>query len=353
MVKINKDDLSSRAEETALRVLQSVPGLQVVRTEALSGRGGTGPDLAIEINAPPQRKRLVIETKNRGEPRLARAAVNELVLYREPLKDVYCIFVAPYVSPRAAEICRKQNVGYIDLSGNCRLSFDGIFIEREGRPNTFAEKRDLRTLYSPRASRVLRALLCEPDRRWKVAELAGVSEVSLGTVSNVKKLLADREWLETGKEGLTLRRPLELLTEWSESYSFRQNEPKDYYSLKPPGETESALADVCESKNVKYALTSFSAAARMAPAVRYQRTVAYVAASLEETASVLGLRKVSSGANVTLLRPYDEGVFFATGEYDGIRTVCPVQAYLDLVMLKSRGEEAAKALIEEVILPTW
>ena len=54
-----------------------------------------------------------------------------------------------------------------------------------------------------------------------------------------------------------------------------------------------------------------SAAARTAPAVRYQRVFAYVACPAEDMASALELKEVSSGANVTLLSPYDAGVFAA------------------------------------------
>jgi len=352
-VKIKESELIIRAEDIARRVLQCIPGLEVARAEMLADQGRTRPDLAIDVSGSSVRKRIVLEAKTRGEPRVARAAVNQLLLYREQYEDVYCVFVAPYVSPKAAEICWREDIGYLDLSGNCRLSFDGIFIEREGKPNKFAEKRDLGTLYSPKATRVLRVLLCEPGRSWKITELAEAADVSLGLASNVKKLIGDREWLEGGRGGFALGRPLELLKEWSKSYSFRQNEARDYYSLKPPAKVESALADLCAIRGVQYALTSFSAAARMAPAVRYQRAFAYVAGPAEDIAPALGLRQVSSGANVTLLSPYDAGVFAATKEYEGVRTVCPIQAYLDLVTLKGRGEEAAKAILEEVIEPQW
>ena len=50
---------------------------------------------------------------------------------------------------------------------------------------------------------------------------------------------------------------------------------------------------------------------------------------------------------------YDAGIFFATTEFDGVRTVCPIQAYLDLVTFKGRGEEAAAAILKEVIEPQW
>ena len=51
--------------------------------------------------------------------------------------------------------------------------------------------------------------------------------------------------------------------------------------------------------------------------------------------------------------PYDAGVYYDVTTKEGSRVVSPVQLYLDLIGFKGRGEEAAKALLEEVIKPLW
>jgi len=68
---------------------------------------------------------------------------------------------------------------------------------------------------------------------------------------------------------------------------------------------------------------------------------------------VLGLQPVSSGANVALIKPYDDGVFYGTVLRDGAPVVSAIQTYLDLMATKGRGEEAAQAILEEVIKPQW
>jgi hypothetical protein len=65
------------------------------------------------------------------------------------------------------------------------------------------------------------------------------------------------------------------------------------------------------------------------------------------------LKEVESGANVMLLGPYDEGVFYGTQVIDDIRIVSPIQIYLDLKSYKGGGEEAAEALLREAIKPEW
>jgi hypothetical protein len=104
---------------------------------------------------------------------------------------------------------------------------------------------------------------------------------------------------------------------------------------------------------VPYALTGFSAAARFAPMVRSPRVMAYVKNPMDEMIASLGLKEVASGANVTLLEPYDEGVFYGVEVEEGIRLASPVQVYLDLKGLRGLGEEAAGKLFDEVIRPQW
>jgi hypothetical protein len=51
--------------------------------------------------------------------------------------------------------------------------------------------------------------------------------------------------------------------------------------------------------------------------------------------------------------PYDEGVFYGSKEVERAPIVSPLQLYLDLTQTKGRGEEAASAILEEVIKRLW
>ena len=81
--------------------------------------------------------------------------------------------------------------------------------------------------------------------------------------------------------------------------------------------------------------------------------MAYVSRDEERIAKVLSLKEVTSGANITLLAPYDEGVLYGTRPIDGVYVASPVQVYLDLFGMKGRGEEAVQALLDEVIRRSW
>ena len=120
---------------------------------------------------------------------------------------------------------------------------------------------------------------------------------------------------------------------------------------RPIADLERLLADICEAQKSAYALAGFSGAARYAPMVRYQRAMAYVTGELDRVAERLELKPVTSGANVNLIIPYDEGVLYGAETKGGAKVTSPVQTYLDLRRIKGRGDEAADFLKRQVIDP--
>lgn len=351
MIKIMKKDQSEilvTAQKALRGVLEKVSFLKVKSIELERDSVDIMATLALDD----KKQVLLVEVKSNGQPRMARDAVNQLIRYQSTYPDAYLIFMAPYISPQAAEICMKDNVGYLDFAGNCFLSFGKVYIEQTGKPNPFTTRRDSVSLFSPKSSRVLRVLLNNPGRGWKTQDLADEARVSLGQVTNVKKLLLDREWI-TKQDGFSLTAPWKLLEEWASVYTYRKNDVRNYYSMQSIQEIESGLARVCKEENIEYALTGFSGAARFAPAVRYNRAMAYIYNTGEDVASLLNLKEVESGANITLLGPYDEGVFYGMQVIDDIRVASPLQIYLDLKSYKGRGEEAAEAILRDVIKPKW
>jgi hypothetical protein len=273
--------------------------------------------------------------------------------YLQDFPDAYGVFAAPYISPEAAAICTGEGIGYLDFAGNCFLSFGQVHIERTGNANPFTDNRDLRSLYSPKASRILRVLLLNPKTVWRVQFLAKEAGVSIGLVSKVKKLLADREWIRTEAEGLILASPEAVLREWAANYSYGKSEIRDFYSLKSVPEIEAQIAEVASREVIRYALTGFSGADRLAPFTRYHKVTAYVEETDKDLTSLLNLKKVATGANVSLVIPYDEGVFYGSQDCAGTQVVSPVQVYLDLLGSPGRGEEAAQEILEKAIRPSW
>jgi hypothetical protein len=87
--------------------------------------------------------------------------------------------------------------------------------------------------------------------------------------------------------------------------------------------------------------------------VKGQRAMIYVSRDIDLVADKVGLKSVETGANIVLIQPYDEGVYWNAKPIGDLQISDPVQVYLDLKKYPGRGEEAADFLFREVINPRW
>lgn len=342
--------LELEIRERLLGVLGEVPFLRV-KDWKVEKREDV--DLVLQVKAGKEQWRLLVEVKQSGEPRIIRVAAHQLRTLVSDERQSYGVIGAPYISPGTARICKEAGIGFLDLAGNCRLVFGQVFIERQGFPNPKLERRPLRALFAPKASRVLRVLLEDAKRSWQVQVLARQAEVSLGLAFKVKQRLLDMEYAQEDEEGLRLIKSEELLRQWGAAYSYLKSPALDCYGAGDPRELEQALVDYCRANSIRYALTLFSGAARVAPFARYSRGFAYASYDAAELARGLGWKPVSSGANFAILTPFDEGLFYGARDVKGDMVVSDVQLYLDLIGYKGRGEEAATFILEQRLRPRW
>jgi hypothetical protein len=350
---MKEQEIIIRIKDELERTLHDVPFIELRRSAIQAPLLGAQVDLLLELNIRDNLQKVLVEVKSLGEPRIIRAAIQQLREYLDRMEGAYPMVAAPYISDDTAGICKQNGVGYIDLAGNFFINFDEMYIERRNYPNPAIEKRQVRSIFSPKSGRIIRVMLSNPGRSWRVQELAREAKVSLGLASRLKERLLDLEYASEKENGLTLSRPGELLEQWANNYSFRKNKVYDYFNLDEIKELERNFSQYCAGRGIPYALTLFSGAALVAPYMRYTRGFAYVGKNIGEVADSLGLKQVSSGPNFSILEPYDEGVFYGSREIDSMRVVSDVQLYLDLVGFKGRGQESAEFLFEQRIKPQW
>src|SRR2546427_10368061 len=165
-------------------------------------------DLVSRFRLAGQEHTVVVEVSSLGQPRQIRASVTRLNEIRRELPGAYPVAAAVYIGPQSARILKNNNLGFVDLSGNCYLAFENVLIEKEGKRNVRPSTRPLRSLFAPRATRVVRALLVEPARAWRLEELAKAGEVSLGHSHNgVKRLQALAGGQRDDRPALPLSKP--------------------------------------------------------------------------------------------------------------------------------------------------
>lgn len=344
---------AEQAADLLRQLLQQVPAIKGVDLEPLALASEREVGMLAHIQMPGRAHTLVCEVNASGQPRQVRLALLQLrdVMAASQSKNATPIFIAPYLSPHAQALCREQDVGYLDLEGNARLVFGSVFIERQVASRPPVERRELRSLFKPKSAQVLRVLLREPQRGWRVTALAEAAGVSLGHVSNVRVGLLDREWAHVSDEGLYLSEPNALLDSWRDAYVPPAGQRLGFYTTLHGSAFEEAARRVLPSKRQDglVALASFSAAQWLAPYGRTGMQYFYAdEAGLEHLRSGLKLSSASTGENVVITVLEDLGVLRDTVEpAPGAICTSPVQTYLDLAAAGERGREAADHLRQE------
>ncbi|RKP59117.1 hypothetical protein [Pararobbsia silviterrae] len=345
-------EAEARAAEALRRLLENIPILHVEGIDAEAVSGDWEPDLIARLVVDGKRHLLICEYKSSGQPRFARSALLELRNYAaQQAPGTTPVFIAPYISPAVRQMCKEKGVGYLDLEGNARIAFGGVFIERMVTDKPMVEQRELKSLFRPKSAQVLRAMLRDPGRAWRVTELSEISGVSLGHVSNVRTGLIDREWARASDDGLILSEPDALLDAWRDSYSAPVGERSGFYTPLHGSALEDAARSALRVEDTpgRAAFASFSAAQWLAP---YGRTgMHYFFADkdgLRKLQAALKLTPALKGENVIVTVPKDLGLLADTVEpAPGAICTSPVQTYLDLSIAGERGAEAAGHLRQE------
>lgn len=347
-------EIVEKVQERLREVLSEVKAIHLPQNQWVGREKGhsgePGYDLKLRIEEPGGKDFwLCVEMKSQGHPQFAQNAVLQLKHSAEKRRDspkCYDIFAAPYISPEAARICREAGVGYLDLSGNCHLSFGAVHIHIEGKPNQYKPKRAYGSLFSPKASRVLRPLLYRPLQSWRVAQLKEEAGVSLGTVSTVRGELLKQAWAEETEQGLRVTKPDAVLDAWAKEDNWQKRTTVREYSLliKDQDEIADKIHRLVETQ--EHAFTQWYAALLRRPYTVTDVVTLYVSAFPEEhfiQGDLLG-RRVDSGGSLRLVVPKDDGVFLGKQHFNGLPLVSDLQIYLDLIDAGMRGDEAANEL---------
>lgn len=308
-------------------------------------------DLLIEVYAPNgERADLAIEIKRKIEPRLLPRVIERLAMYcSDDLSDAVPVVATPYLSPRSREILDRAGVGYIDMTGNLRIevSEPGLFISTSGVDrDPWPQESELQSLRGRGAARAVRAVI-DHTPPFGIRELAATSGASAPTLSRVIEFL-DREGIVTREpRGPVLAVDWEAaIRRWATDYAqTSSNTPMTF--LEPRGLP--AVVEKLDEAGPVYAATGAFAAQVFDPIAPAKTATLYVE-DAGRFADQLNLREIDTGANVTLLEPFDPVVFDRTIWRDGLRCVDPSQLSVDLLTgpgrEPSQGEEMLRWMQE-------
>ena len=360
---ITEKELEVAALAAVQDLLRCLPGAEIAAVaQTLQAGRDRQVDGLLRVHYGGAVRLLVVEVKAHGAPRFVRSAVYQLESHvarmrqcsaRDRAEQIVPILVSPYLSPESRAICHDHDVAYLDLEGNARLVFDGVYIERSVPSRPKPETRALRSIFTPKAAAILRALLREPDRPWLLTDLAANANASLGHVSNVCKALLEREWIDRRPDGVVLTQPNALLRTWRENYRRPRGERFDAYTHLHGRQFDELVRTALNSQpglpRAVYALAS--AAQWIAPFSRDATQSFYTdAAGARLLRETLDLTRVGMGPNVVLYVTTDESLFDdAIEPLPGVFCTDPIVTYLDLWCGHDREREAADHLAKEVL----
>ncbi len=307
----------------------------------------------------------VIEMKSRLTPLVLEGVIHQVLGYRNELQksgtftDLYPMVAAPYISDSVQRRCKELGVGYIDLNGTLALICDGVYVDVVRPATEFKNPQGVKNIFSSRSRRIIRVLLANPYKPYRLEELASEAQLSTGQVFQVTRRLQEDGFLDRTHEGRALTKPRKLLR------LFAQELKSDYahnrsvfnaFSETLPGQFAQSLGYACERKGIRCAFTLASGLEPSERNVREDITAAYINVPPGTLRNDLQLEAVGKGANVMLMMPPESdntdtgGVFYRPRKLtNGLTSVNPVQLYVDFTLHGSRGEEQAEFLIEHAL----
>lgn len=307
--------------------------------------GGVLANATIDLRAPNGTSTtFAVEAKQSFSPRdVELLSVGLSRTIRSIAGHIPILVVAPWLSARTRELLVRDNINFLDLTGNAfiKLENPALYVKADGATrNPQPAPRGRATVRGPKAARLIR-LLVDVQPPYGVSEIAAVTGLAAGYVSRLLDALDREALIERARRGRVEEADIAgLLRRWAESYDiFNTNEAS--FFLAPSGAKE-ALTQLAGATQV--AVTGSFAALRLAPVAAPALLIVY-SGDIDTVAGELGLLPADEGANVVLLRAFDEVAWERGSEDSGVRYVAPSQAAVDCLTGNGRMPAEGEALI--------
>lgn len=345
--------------EYALREKLNEAGLEISDLRSQPKIFNRVPDFVVRADIDGREINLIIEVKERPHLVGLRLAADAIRQYAG--RNQIPMIAANFMGPHRRALLKELGIGYIDMAGNIYLRAPGILIEREGKPNPFGYRREELNPYSDKASIILRVLMNEPSRRWKVREIARAGHINPGWVSRVVNSLVERGLIEFNRQtGIALLRGEDMLKEWADIYDWHRNRFYHYYCHALDFREILDKISRLNLRGDKMVALGFQAGAYLvSPYSAFNQVHLLLDGSScdvirPDIERQLGLESRKEGANLILVRPYYKySALFGARKIKDWWVVSDVQLYLDLNKYPVRGQEQAEHLLEKVIRPRF
>lgn len=202
--------------------------------------------------------------------------------------------------------------------------------------------------FAPKASRIVRALLAQPEVRWRLSALASEVGVDAGNAHRVLGALVDSGLAERDENLYFVSDSGSLLEAWAE----RARRPRERLQLPVANGLPGALREILAAAGSEAVVSGEFAAELLAPHLASSSALVHCLSSkawnsVEELARDWSVPLRRSGR--MQIDRADEGVAQFGSQADGLPLAAPAQIYVDLAREHGRGREAAEHLRREVL----
>ena len=316
--------------------------------EKQSAAGDAGVDLVIKSPNAGSQSMIFVETKSEVSSRDVEALVGgPWRRWRKQMGDRPILLVAPYIGPRVRELLTEENVSYVDLTGNVRVSIEypAVFVETEGASRDPRAVKPRSGIRGAKAGAVVR-VLTDAAPPYSGAEIAKAANVNEGYLSRILDTLVEEGLIDRESFGpvtrvdwpAMLRRRAQALDLFKTAGTFR------FVARQGTAALLESLRNRPPSDRPPTVTGSF-AAARLAPVAAPSLLVVYTMnpRQLEDEFELL---PAEAGADTVLIRP-DNNVVFARATPDGgIEWTAPSQVAIDCLAGSGRMPSEGEALID-------
>ena len=345
MKKASIVNIGGSFEAEALRVMRAIPGLDVVaEPQGLPGNAdavvmfaGTEACVAIEFKA-----------------RVNAAAAWCLVHVARDRSELPLVLIATETTADARRILTEHGIAFIDGLGNVHLELPRLLfhITGTGRPT----RRPAPSRLSGKAGLIAQALLLDPDRAWRIKDLAEQTGVSTGLTHRVLARLEVEGIVDTEGAGPHRTRhimdPTALLDLWAEENADRPVRTHGYLLAQTPRRLITGLGASLDGAGIEYALTGAAAASLIAPFVTTVTVTEVWVAETTDPRELLdrtAATPVAEGHNIAFLQARADAPLAFSEQYGDLWIVNRFRLYADLRRDRRRGVEQADHLRREVI----
>lgn len=130
------------------------------------------------------------------------------------------IIIAKYITADICEEFKERNINYIDIAGNCYINHKSLFIYIIGKKTQRLSKTNKSRAFQEAGIKLIFNLLKSPESlQYSYRKLAEITDISIGSVSNVMKELEELKFVLKTNKKRVLKNTSKLLDRWVIAYN--------------------------------------------------------------------------------------------------------------------------------------